>query len=103
MRCPGQDTRFWKPGDIFEAPCPKCGGRSNFSKMSPSASADVATRSPIRIGLRMCPAVPVCRAVRWSGAWRDESRDARAESRSKGFIAVTVCSGIAPYEIDHRM
>lgn len=25
MRCPGQDTRFWKPGDVFEKPCPHCG------------------------------------------------------------------------------
>jgi len=23
--CPGQDTTFWKPGDIFEIPCVKCG------------------------------------------------------------------------------
>lgn len=25
MRCPGQDTRFWKPSDVFEHPCPHCG------------------------------------------------------------------------------
>jgi len=24
MKCPGQDTRYWKPADIFEAPCPTC-------------------------------------------------------------------------------
>jgi hypothetical protein len=24
MRCPGSDTRNWKPGDIFEVPCPVC-------------------------------------------------------------------------------
>ena len=27
MKCPGQDTRYWKPGDIFESPCPACGAR----------------------------------------------------------------------------
>ena len=32
MRCPGQDMRFWKPGDIFDAPCPQCGGRVEFFK-----------------------------------------------------------------------
>jgi len=32
MRCPGQDMRFWKPGDIFEAECPKCGGKVEFFK-----------------------------------------------------------------------
>jgi ribosomal protein S27E len=24
MKCPGQDTREWKPGDIFEVECPWC-------------------------------------------------------------------------------
>jgi HD superfamily phosphodiesterase len=32
MRCPGQDLRFWKPGDIFETQCPKCGSRVEFFK-----------------------------------------------------------------------
>ena len=32
MRCPGQDLRFWKPGDIFEIQCPKCGRRIEFFK-----------------------------------------------------------------------
>ena len=30
--CPGQDTRFWKPGDIFEATCGKCGRPVEFFK-----------------------------------------------------------------------
>ena len=32
MKCPGQDWRYWKPGDIFETQCPKCGGRIEFCK-----------------------------------------------------------------------
>jgi len=32
MRCPGQDTRSWKPGDIFEVPCPGCGSMVEFYK-----------------------------------------------------------------------
>lgn len=32
MKCPGQDMRFWKPGDIFETLCPKCGRRIEFFK-----------------------------------------------------------------------
>ncbi|MFA4915744.1 MAG: HD domain-containing protein [Syntrophales bacterium] len=32
MLCPGQDTRFWKPTDIFEIPCPKCGQAVEFFK-----------------------------------------------------------------------
>jgi len=30
MKCPGQDTRYWKPGAIFEAKCPKCGNEVEF-------------------------------------------------------------------------
>ncbi len=30
MKCPGQDTRYWKPGDIFEVPCPVCGQPVEF-------------------------------------------------------------------------
>ncbi len=32
MRCPGQDLRFWKPGDIFEIQCPKCSRKIEFFK-----------------------------------------------------------------------
>jgi hypothetical protein len=32
MKCPGQDTRFWKPTDIFMAECPKCGAEIEFFK-----------------------------------------------------------------------
>jgi hypothetical protein len=32
MKCPGQDTRFWRPGAIFEANCPNCGQTIEFFK-----------------------------------------------------------------------
>ena len=32
MRCPGQDSRYWKPGAVFEAECPKCGNAVEFFK-----------------------------------------------------------------------
>ena len=32
MRCPGQDMARWKPQDLFEVPCPSCGGRVEFFK-----------------------------------------------------------------------
>lgn len=32
MQCPGQDTRYWKPGDIFESECPHCGKIVEFFK-----------------------------------------------------------------------
>jgi len=35
MKCPGQDSRTWKPGDIFDMPCPKCGGPVEFFKDEP--------------------------------------------------------------------
>jgi len=36
MRCPGQDTQYWKPEDIFETPCPTCGKMIEFFKDDPS-------------------------------------------------------------------
>jgi putative nucleotidyltransferase with HDIG domain len=32
MKCPGQDSRYWKPGAIFETKCPKCGSEVEFFK-----------------------------------------------------------------------
>ena len=32
MKCPGQDWRFWKPGDVFTTQCPKCGKMVEFFK-----------------------------------------------------------------------
>ena len=32
MRCPGQDSRFWQAGAIFESECPQCGRPVEFFK-----------------------------------------------------------------------
>ncbi|MBU0988547.1 MAG: hypothetical protein KKH68_14950 [Proteobacteria bacterium] len=32
MKCPGQDSRYWKPGSIFETKCPQCGHKVEFFK-----------------------------------------------------------------------
>lgn len=32
MKCPGQDTRYWKQGAIFDAKCPKCSRLVEFFK-----------------------------------------------------------------------
>ncbi len=36
MKCPGQDSRYWKPGSIFEAKCPQCGKPVEFFKDDPT-------------------------------------------------------------------
>lgn len=46
MRCPGQDSRYWKPEAIFEAPCSKCGSLIEFFK-------DEATRRCRKCGNKM--------------------------------------------------
>ena len=30
--CPGQDTRYWKPEDVFDSPCVHCGYMVEFFK-----------------------------------------------------------------------
>ena len=32
MKCPGQDTQYWKPGAIYEVSCPKCEKPVEFFK-----------------------------------------------------------------------
>jgi hypothetical protein len=32
MQCPGQDTRYWKPGAVFETKCTECGHEVEFFK-----------------------------------------------------------------------
>lgn len=32
MKCPGQDSRYWKPEAIFDAKCPECGHEVEFFK-----------------------------------------------------------------------
>ena len=32
MKCPGQDSRYWKSGAIFETKCPECGAVVEFFK-----------------------------------------------------------------------
>lgn len=32
MKCPGQDTLYWKPGAIYEVACPQCGATVEFFK-----------------------------------------------------------------------
>jgi len=31
-KCPGQDTRYWKPDDVYSVECPKCGKPVEFFK-----------------------------------------------------------------------
>ncbi len=40
MKCPGQDSRYWKPGAIFEAKCPKCGHFVEFFKDDTTRKCD---------------------------------------------------------------
>ena len=37
-RCPGLDIRHWKPEDILEIRCPRCGGKIEFFKDDPCRS-----------------------------------------------------------------
>ncbi len=32
MKCPGQDSRYWRPGAIFDVKCPNCGHMIEFFK-----------------------------------------------------------------------
>ncbi|MBW2015074.1 MAG: phosphohydrolase, partial [Deltaproteobacteria bacterium] len=40
MKCPGQDSRYWKPEAIFKAKCPKCGHNVEFFKDDTTRKCD---------------------------------------------------------------
>ena len=68
MRCPGQDMRFWKPEDIFEAQCPKCERKVEFFKDDPTRRCpNCGNRFPnpkLDLGCAAwCPAAKECAAV----------------------------------------
>jgi hypothetical protein len=44
VQCPGQDLRFWKLGDIFDAKCPHCGTGIEFWKDEPSVKCPQCRR-----------------------------------------------------------
>lgn len=43
-RCPGQDMRYWKPGDIFTVRCPDCGAEIEFFKDEPARPCSACGR-----------------------------------------------------------
>jgi hypothetical protein len=46
-KCPGQDRRFWKPEDVFEADCPRCGASIEFFKGDVAVRCHVCKRKMI--------------------------------------------------------
>jgi DNA-directed RNA polymerase subunit RPC12/RpoP len=36
MRCPGQDSRYWKPEAVYDVPCSQCGAPLEFFKDEPT-------------------------------------------------------------------
>jgi uncharacterized paraquat-inducible protein A len=66
MKCPGQDMRDWKPGDIFEVTCPWCAiGKVEFFKDEPRRKCPVCemlVKNPkIDMGcLEHCPYANQC-------------------------------------------
>ena len=53
-RCPGQDMRYFKPGDVYDVACPSCGARVEFFRDDRSrkcSSCGARFRNP-RIDMR---------------------------------------------------
>ena len=40
MKCPGQDSRYWRPGAIYNEKCPKCGSNVEFFKDDTARKCD---------------------------------------------------------------
>jgi len=71
-RCPGQDMRFWRPDDIYEVPCPKCGASVEFWKNDPQRTCPGCGNSmpnpKIQLGCaKWCPHAAECIGAMASG------------------------------------
>ena len=68
LKCPGQDTRYWKPDDVFDVPCPACGIQVEFFRtdtMRQCSNCHYRFRNP-RLALgcaQWCPHAALC----WGG------------------------------------
>ena len=88
--CPGQDTRYWKPGDIFDVACPTCGGKVEFFKDDVSRKCGCGHRveNP-RVGLgcaRWCERAAECLGAEGSGT----AGDSHVESFRARLIAAMI-------------
>jgi HD superfamily phosphodiesterase len=71
VRCPGQDQRFWKPQDIFEVDCSKCGKPVEFFKDEPQLKCrrcgHIVINPKIDLGCaEWCQYAEQCLGVRFS-------------------------------------
>jgi len=74
--CPGQDSRFWRPGDIFDVPCPRCREVVEFFKDEPERTCKrcgFRFKNPrLDLGcLEWCPNAEICREVLGNWAERE--------------------------------
>jgi endogenous inhibitor of DNA gyrase (YacG/DUF329 family) len=77
--CPGQNTLFWKPEDIFETPCPVCGETVEFFK-------DDASRKCPSCGFRFPNPRLDLGCMEWC-PYADKCAAAMAEGKSPGIPA----------------
>ena len=77
--CPGQNTLFWKPEDVFETECPVCGGVVEFFK-------DDASRKCPQCGFRFPNPRLDLGCMEWC-PYADRCAAAMAEGKSPGIPA----------------
>ncbi len=79
MKCPGQDTRYWKYGDVFESGCPYCGETIEFFKDDPSRLCKACGKRVVNPKMDFGCAAYCKFAEQCLGALPEEFREKRAE------------------------
>jgi hypothetical protein len=108
-KCPGQDKYFWKPDDIFDAPCPACGEPVEFFKTDPARKCPGCGHGFANPRLdpgcaQWCPHAELCVGVRLSGrpgAAADEGGTVRLVDRL--VAAVRRRTGVSRGHIVHTL
>jgi hypothetical protein len=97
--CPGQDTRYWRPGDIFDVTCGVCGAQVEFFKDDVTRrcrSCGTVIRNPkITLGCaQWCEHVTACLGY--------DPRDVEAGDAADGSLLDTILAAVRRMVLDEE-
>lgn len=85
MKCPGQDTQYWKPGAIYEVKCPECHKQVEFFKDDTSRKCPSCGHRFVNPKMDFGCAAYCPYAEQCLGTLPDEAKDIRASMKSSMF------------------
>ena len=94
-RCPGQNTQFWGPEDIFDIACPECGRTVEFFKDDPKLTcpgcSKVVFNPRIDLGCALwCPQAAECIGPEKYKSLTDTAKSAQRRKEDMRALLATI-------------